>query len=118
MTSFLNACQIRIFDYPRFAEPLRDTKGESRLLLAFFDRDKAHVWSAHGFTIGFGISRIIFVGLDVRFDELGRHQLNRMPQRFQFPCPEIGAVAGLHANQAALEVGEEWQHLVSLDLLL
>ena len=25
MTSFLNARQIRIFDYPRFAEPLRDT---------------------------------------------------------------------------------------------
>ncbi|HNK51809.1 MAG TPA: hypothetical protein PKX75_22675, partial [Nitrospira sp.] len=34
MTSFLNARHIRIFDYPRFAEPLRDRIREAALALA------------------------------------------------------------------------------------
>ncbi len=34
MTSFLNARHIRIFDYPRFAEPLRDRIREAAQALA------------------------------------------------------------------------------------
>jgi hypothetical protein len=34
MTSFLNAKHIRIFDYPRFAEPLRDRIREAAQVLA------------------------------------------------------------------------------------
>ncbi|MGB9645543.1 MAG: hypothetical protein WCB44_10535 [Stellaceae bacterium] len=35
MTRFLSARQIRIFDYPRFAEPLRDRVRERALPLEF-----------------------------------------------------------------------------------
>ncbi len=34
MTSFLNARHIRIFDYPRFAEPLRERIREGAQVLA------------------------------------------------------------------------------------
>ena len=38
MTAFLSARQIRIFDYPRFAEPLRDRARERAAKLAEVSR--------------------------------------------------------------------------------
>jgi hypothetical protein len=37
MTAFLSAGQIRIYDYPRFAEPLRDRVRERALAVAAGD---------------------------------------------------------------------------------
>ena len=48
MTSFLNARHIRIFDYPRFAEPLRDRIREAAQALATAQGARIeHVAKAH-----------------------------------------------------------------------
>lgn len=76
-------------------------------LFAVFNRHEAHVRaSSHGLANGFGIGRIVLVGFDVRFDELRCHQLDCIPQHLKFVSSEVGAAAGLHANQTGGAVAE------------
>ncbi|MNF99495.1 hypothetical protein D3C84_823930 [compost metagenome] len=87
-------------------------------LFAVFNRHEAHVRAAHRLANGFGIGRIVLVGFDVRFDELRCHQLDGMPQRLKFVSPEVGAAAGLHANQTGGSVAEERHHLLAFEFLV
>jgi len=48
MTSFLNANHIRIFDYPRFAEPLRDrVRANAEAVAASVDVTIQYIAKAH-----------------------------------------------------------------------
>ena len=58
---------------------------QDALLLNVFDWNKAHI----GTRYRLGISRIIFVCLEVRFYELWRHQLDRVAHALKFSGPVI-----------------------------
>src|SRR5687767_14898568 len=63
-----------------------------------FHRDKAHRRPCHRFPDGFSVPSIVLMGLDIRFDKLGRHQLHRMPMLAEPSCPIMRTATGLHTN--------------------
>lgn len=87
------------------------------LLLDVLGCNEVHVRSRHCFTDRLGIRAIILVGLDVGFDELGCHKFDRVPEFPELPRPVVCAAAGLHANQAGFQIGEELRHFAPPQLL-
>ena len=85
------------------------------MLFHVLDRHEAHAGAGDGFADGCGIGRIVLVGLDVGFDELGRHQAYGVPHRLQLAGPMMGTATGLQANQAGGQVDEEARHLFALE---
>jgi hypothetical protein len=73
---------------------------ERRPLFHGLDRHKPHVRTAHGFADCLGIPRIVLVRLDVRLEELGRNQFDRMPERAKLPRLMMRTVTGLNPDQA------------------
>jgi hypothetical protein len=62
-------------------QPVTDAdQHQGRLLLRRFHRHEAHCRSAHRLAERFSIRRIVLAALDVRFDQLRRDQLHRMPE--------------------------------------
>jgi hypothetical protein len=65
------------------------------LLLWGLDRNKPHPWSRGRFTDRFGIVAVILPTLwDIRFDALGRDQLNPMAERAEKTPPVMGPASG------------------------
>ena len=58
-----------------------------------------------------------FIGFHVSFNELRRHQFDRVPESSQLASPVVGAATRLHPNQARLKFGEKLHHLRPLQLL-
>ena len=91
--------------------------GEDGLLFDILDGDKAHIGPGNGFTDGFGIGHVVFVGFDVGFDELRRHEFDGVAVVLKLSCPVVRTAAGFHADQARWQVGEVGEHLGTLQFL-
>jgi hypothetical protein len=76
------------------------------LLRYGLDRDKTHVRPIHGFTNAFGVVGVVLLALDVRFDELRRHQPYRVTHLLEDTTPGVCAGARFHPDQARLPLGE------------
>jgi hypothetical protein len=76
------------------------------------------IGSGNGLADGLGISCIVLVGLDIRLDELRRHQSHGVAHRLDLARPVVCAATGLHPDQARRKIREEHSNLVSAQLLL
>ncbi len=102
----------------RLHQPLpHPVQRQHRLLLNILDRHEPHVRTSNHFADRLGVGRIVLVRLDVRLDELRRHQLDRMAEPLPLPCPVMGAAARFHVDQARRQSGKKHRHLVALKLL-
>ena len=81
------------------------------LLFGRFDPHEAHGRSPNRFADRLGVSRIVFVALDVGLNVLRWHQPHPVAKLREFTCPVMGRGAGLHADQARWQRFEELQHL-------
>ncbi len=77
------------------------------LLFAVFNRHKAHVRAAHHLANSLCIGRIVLVGFDVKFYELGSNQFDGMSQPLQLISSEGRRGTGLHADQAVWKIGKK-----------
>ena len=91
---------------------------QQALLLHGLDGHKTHVRSCHRFANRCGIGRIVLdpAVLAVWSDKLGSNQAHGMAQLLKLAGPVVGARAGLHANEARRQAGNEFKQLGSLDL--
>jgi len=64
----------------------------------------ASAWMAAALALS--VSRVILICLDVRFDELRRHQADSMTHAFKLACPVVGATASFHADETRYAVNE------------
>ena len=85
--------------------------GQEGLLLRRLDGHKAHAGAGHGLTDGLRVGAIVLVGLDVWLDELRRDQAHRVAEALQLARPKVRTRAGLQADQAGRQRGEELGHL-------
>jgi hypothetical protein len=76
-------------------------------LFSVLDRHKSHRRPRNCLADRFRIGRVVLVRLNVRLDELRRHQLYGMPLLHQFSGPKMCTAAGFHPDQARWPVGEE-----------
>ncbi len=95
-------------------ERSRPVHGLQVSLFHRLDRDTAHGGPTHRFADRFRISPIILVGLDVRLDILGVHQLDRMPELFKRPPPMMRTPARLHPDHAGRQARHHLQQLTAL----
>ena len=79
--------------------------------------NEAHGRAGHRLADRLRVGGVVLVALDVRLHVLGRDQPDLVPQLDQLAGPMVGAAAGLHADQARRQVGEERQQLASGQLL-
>ncbi|MOA04528.1 hypothetical protein D3C78_1240870 [compost metagenome] len=91
-------------------------QGLAGLLLGTFHLDVAHVRSAGRLANRLRVIGVVLATFDVGFDELRRDQPHFVAQRSQLTRPVVRATAGLHGNQARLELAEEVEHLRALEL--
>jgi hypothetical protein len=84
---------------------------QGRLLRLGLHRNEPHAWPRYRFAAALGGGGVVLVGLDVGVHVLRRHQPHLVAQPGQLARPKMRAAAGLHADQAARQVGEERQHL-------
>lgn len=63
------------------------------LLLDILGWNKTHGWALHRLANRFGIDGIVFIGLDVRFDELRCNHPHRMSHLGETTDPVMGATA-------------------------
>src|SRR5215208_6185127 len=89
---------------------------ESRLLLDRFDRRKPHCRTAHGFADRCRIEGVALSTLHIRLYIAGRHHPHLVTERGQFSRPVMRGRAGLNADQAGRQRGEEAQHLAPAQL--
>jgi hypothetical protein len=81
------------------------------LLLRRLHPDEAHGRTGDRFADRLGIRSVVLRPLHVRLHILRRHQPHLMAKRNQLPRPIVGTRAGLHADKAARQLGEERQQL-------
>ena len=62
--------------------------------------------------------RVVLVGLHVGLDELGRHQLDGVPEQLELARSVVRTTTGLHADQARGQIGKKLRHLGGFELLL
>ena len=87
------------------------------LLLGRFRPHQSHPRPANRLADRLGVSRIVFVALDVSFHILRRHQPNLVTELRQLTCPVVRAGTGLHANKARRQRREKLHHLAAAQLL-
>ena len=87
-------------------------------LLRRLDAHEVHGRALHGLGNRFGIPVVVLVPLEERLDVLRRDQAHVMAERLQLPADVVGARAGLHADQAARDIGQPAFELAARDLLL
>src|SRR6266705_4746264 len=68
------------------------------LLIDVLDRHKAHGRTRHRFRDGLGIAAVVFVRLDIRLHELGRHALHLVAMCAEASRPVVRAATGFHAD--------------------
>src|SRR5262249_49059126 len=68
------------------------------LLVDVLDRHKAHGRTRHRFRDGLGITAVVFVRLDIRLHELGRHELHLVAMFAEAARPVVRAATGFHAD--------------------
>ncbi|MNN83861.1 hypothetical protein D3C81_2009520 [compost metagenome] len=78
----------------------RTVQGQHRLLFNILDWHKPHGWPSHSLADGLGICCVIFVALDIGFDELGSHESHGMAQFLKLAGPIVSATTSFHADQA------------------
>src|SRR3954452_12133529 len=99
-------------------QPVTDAdQHQGGLLLRRFHRDEAHCRPAHRLAKRFSIRRVILAALDIRFDQLRRDQLHRMPERLQKPCTMMARTAGFDRNYCRRKPLEKCKHLLASPLL-
>jgi len=84
---------------------------QGRLLRLGRPRNEPHAWPRYRFAAALGGGGVVLVGLAVGLHVLRRHRPHLVAQPGQLARPKMRAAAGLHADQAARQVGEERQHL-------
>jgi len=72
---------------------------------------------AAGLMNRFGVRRVILAAFDVRFDQLGRDQLHRMPERLQQPCPMMAGTTRFDRDHRRRKLVEEGHHVLAPQLL-
>src|SRR4051794_18411614 len=87
------------------------------LLLRCFHQYEAHCRPAHRLAKRFSIRRIILAALDIRFDQLRRDQLHRMPEGLQKPCTMMARTAGFNRDHSRRKPLEKCKHLLASQLL-
>src|SRR4029450_4653197 len=84
---------------PRAYEPRAHAmEGWEVLLVDLLGRHKTHARTRHRFRDGLGIAAIVFVRLDIRLHELGRHELYLMAMFAEASRPVGRAATGFHAD--------------------
>ena len=84
--------------------PMQHGRG---LLLDRLDRDEAHGRPDHGLADRLGVGGVVLVRLDEGLHVLGRDQPDLVAEGLQLPRPVVRARAGLDADQARRQPGEE-----------
>src|SRR3954468_21216433 len=87
------------------------------LLLRRFHRYEAHGRPAHRLAQRFSVRRVVLAALDVRFDQLRRDQLHRMPEGLKKPRTMVARTAGFDRNHGRRKLLEERKHLLAAQLL-
>src|SRR6266516_2249170 len=87
-------------------------------LLGRLDRHKMHGWPLHGFRNRLRIAVVVLVTLEERLHVLRRDQTHIVASSLQLPADVMGARTGLHADQAARNIGETAFELATGYLLL
>lgn len=98
---------------PRAVQTPDDPRG------LFLDRDEAPVWSPDGFTGGGGIGGIVLATLaahPVGGDKLRRHQLHRVAELAELPCPVVRARTRFHPGHARRQLRHQLQQFVARNL--
>ena len=57
------------------------------------------------------------LAIQLELYELRSHQLDRMPETFQLPRPEMSAPTRFHPDQTRLQIRKEFGHILALYLL-
>src|SRR5712671_6597991 len=87
------------------------------LLFGRFDPHKAHGRSPNRFADRLGVSRIVFVALDVGLHILRRHQAHLVAELRQLARPIMRRGTGFHADQARRQCLEKRDHSAAPELL-
>src|SRR3954454_9412336 len=87
------------------------------LLLCRFHRHEAHCRPAHRFAKRFSVRRVVLAALDVRFNQLRRDQLHRMPERLQQPRTMVACTAGFDRDHGRGKLLKECKYLLAPKLL-
>ena len=90
-------------EHPALADPVDRL---DVLLIHGLHRHEAHVRAGHRLADRLGVTRVVLVGLHVRFDELGRDQSHGVPEFLEFTGPVMETRARLQADQARREVSD------------
>src|SRR5262245_10695225 len=69
------------------------------LLVDVLDLHQAHGRTRHRFRDRLGITAVVFIRLDVRFDKLGRHELDLVPMFAKASRPIMRATTGFDADE-------------------
>src|SRR5580692_10438247 len=78
-----------------------------RQLRGRLDRHEAHVWSTDRLADGFSVIPIVLIGLHIGRDELWTDQSDVVTKVGKRLRPKVGAVRGLHPDEARRQVGEK-----------
>src|SRR5439155_2207605 len=87
-------------------------------LLWRLDRHKMHGWPLHGFRNRLRIAVVVLVTLEERLHVLRRDQTHIVASGLQLPADVMGTRTGLHADQAARNIGQTAFELTTGYLLL
>jgi hypothetical protein len=87
------------------------------LLFGRFDPHEAHGRSPNRFADRLGVSRIVFVALNVGLHILRRHQAHLVAELRQLARPIMRRGTGFHADQARRQCLEKRNHLAAPELL-
>ena len=79
------------------------------LLLLALNRHEAHIGPLYSFPDSRGIGSIVLIGFHEGTHELGSDQSDLIAELAQFPCPIVGAAAGLHGDNPGLPIGKKLQ---------
>ena len=83
------------------------------LLLDTFARNKAHRGPLYRLADRFGVSRIIFVRLEKRFNELRGNNTDDMAESLKNTPPVASTTTGFYTDQTARELSDELNELMS-----
>src|SRR5262244_3661428 len=76
------------------------------LLVDVLDRHKTHGGPRHRFRDGLGITAVVFIRLDIRLHELGRHELHLVAIRPEASRPIMCAATGFDADAYRGQLGD------------